>query len=63
MISPDDGLVAVGSGGPMALAAARALVRHGTALDAEGIARESLRIASEICIYTNDMIEVETLAG
>lgn len=61
VISPDDGLVAVGSGGPMALAAARALVRHGTRLDAAGIARESLKIASEICIYTNDAIEVETL--
>jgi ATP-dependent HslUV protease subunit HslV len=61
VISPDDGLVAVGSGGPMALAAARALVRHGAALDAAGVARESLRIAAEICIYTNDAIEVETL--
>jgi ATP-dependent HslUV protease subunit HslV len=63
VISPDDGLVAVGSGGPIALAAARALVRHGTTLDAEAIARESLRIAAEICIYTNDAIEVETLGG
>ena len=60
---PDDGLVAVGSGGPMALAAARALVRHGTALDAGGHRPRGLRIASEICIYTNDTIEVETLAG
>jgi ATP-dependent HslUV protease subunit HslV len=61
VLSPDDGLAAVGSGGPMALAAARALVRHATTLDAAGIARESLEIASEICIYTNDAIEVETL--
>jgi ATP-dependent HslUV protease subunit HslV len=60
VIAPDDGLVAVGSGGPYALAAARALVRH-AALDAPGIAREAMRIAAEICIYTNDAIEVETL--
>jgi ATP-dependent HslUV protease, peptidase subunit HslV len=60
VIAPDDGLVAVGSGGPYALAAARALVRH-AGLDAAGIAREALKIAAEICIYTNDAIEVETL--
>lgn len=61
VIAPDDGIVAVGSGGPMALAAARALVRHAGALDAPTIAREALRIAGEICIYTNDQVEVETL--
>jgi ATP-dependent HslUV protease, peptidase subunit HslV len=61
VITPDDGIVAVGSGGPMALAAARALVRHADRLDAATIAREALRITSEICIYTNDQIEVETL--
>jgi ATP-dependent HslUV protease subunit HslV len=61
VIAPDDGLVAVGSGGPFALAAARALVRHAGALGAEQIAREGLRIAGEICIYTNDQVEVETL--
>jgi ATP-dependent HslUV protease subunit HslV len=61
VIAPDDGLVAVGSGGPMALAAARALVRHASGLDAPAIAREALRIAGEICIYTNDQVEVETL--
>jgi ATP-dependent HslUV protease subunit HslV len=60
VIAPDDGLAAVGSGGPLALAAARALVRH-TGLAAGDVARESLRIASEICIYTNDQIAVETL--
>jgi len=60
VIAPDDGLVAVGSGGPYALAAARALVRH-AGLDAAGIAREAMKIAAEICIYTNDAIEVETL--
>jgi ATP-dependent HslUV protease subunit HslV len=63
VIAPDDGIVAVGSGGPMALAAARALVRHAGGLDAPTIAREALRITAEICIYTNDQIEVETLEG
>jgi ATP-dependent HslUV protease subunit HslV len=62
VISPDDGIVAVGSGGPMATAAARALVRH-TALDAPAVAREAMRVVAEICIYTNDTIEVETLEG
>jgi ATP-dependent HslUV protease subunit HslV len=60
VITPDDGIVAVGSGGPMALAAARALARH-TSLDAAGIAREAMRITAEICVFTNDAIEVETL--
>ena len=60
VIAPDDGIVAVGSGGPMALAAARALARHGR-LDAAEIALEAMRIAGEICVYTNDAIEVETL--
>jgi ATP-dependent HslUV protease subunit HslV len=60
VISPDDGLLAVGSGGPYALAAARALVAH-SGLDAAGVAREALKIASKICIYTNDQIEVESL--
>jgi len=60
VIEPDDGLAAIGSGGPMALAAGRALVRH-TELAAEDIARKSLEIASEICVYTNDNITVEVL--
>jgi len=60
VIEPDDGIAAVGSGGSYALAAARALARH-TALDAEAIAREALRIAAEICIYTNDRIALVTL--
>lgn len=60
LIQPDDGLLAIGSGGPYALAAARALVQH-TDLDAAKIAGEALRIASTICIYTNDHITVETL--
>jgi len=60
LIAPDDGLLAVGSGGPYALAAARALLRH-TALPARAIAEESLKLAGEICIYTNDQITVEEL--
>ena len=60
VIAPDDGIVAVGSGGPYALAAARALARH-TELDAGAIALESLKVAGEICVYTNREIVVETL--
>jgi ATP-dependent HslUV protease subunit HslV len=60
LIQPDDGILAIGSGGPFALAAARALIKH-TEMNAPDVARESLRIASEICIYTNDNITVETL--
>ncbi|WP_027718404.1 ATP-dependent protease subunit HslV [Desulfovirgula thermocuniculi] len=60
VIEPDDGIAAIGSGGPYALAAARALARH-TALSAGEIAREALLIASEICVYTNDRITVEEL--
>jgi ATP-dependent HslUV protease, peptidase subunit HslV len=60
LIQPDDGILAIGSGGPYALAAARALMKH-TQMSASEIAGESLRLASEICIYTNDNITVETL--
>ena len=60
VISADDGLVAVGSGGPYALAAARALLAHST-LDAGTLAQEAMKIAAGICIYTNDSIVVETL--
>jgi ATP-dependent HslUV protease subunit HslV len=60
LIQPDDGILAIGSGGSFALAAARALMNH-TALNAKDIAVESLRIAAGICIYTNDNITVETL--
>jgi ATP-dependent HslUV protease subunit HslV len=60
VIAPDDGILAIGSGGPFALAAARALLRR-TELDAEAIAREALKIASEICVYTNEQISVEAL--
>ncbi len=61
VIAPDDAVLAVGSGGPLATAAARALLRHASALDAPTIAREALQIAAEINIYTNDAIELETL--
>ncbi len=60
LIQPDDGLLAIGSGGPYALAAARALMAH-TEMSAAQIAQEGLRIASTICIYTNDHITVEEL--
>lgn len=60
VIESDDDVMAIGSGGAYALAAARALVKH-SALDAAEIAREAVRIASEICIYTNDNITVEEL--
>jgi len=60
VISADDGLIAIGSGGNYALAAARALTRH-SSLSASDIVKESLRIASEICVYTNDQITVEEL--
>jgi ATP-dependent HslUV protease subunit HslV len=60
LIEPDDGIVAVGSGGPFALAAARALARHST-LDARHIAEEAMKIAGDICIYTNGSLTVEEL--
>ncbi|MBP2640117.1 MAG: ATP-dependent protease hslV [Firmicutes bacterium] len=60
VIEPDDGVTAIGSGGPYALAAARAMVQH-SSLSAPEIAREALLIASSICIYTNDHITVEEL--
>jgi len=61
LIQPDeDGILAIGSGGSFALAAARALMKY-TPMSAEEIAREALHIASEICIYTNDNITVESL--
>ena len=60
LIQPDDGLLAIGSGGSFALAAARALMKH-TTLSAREIAAEGLRIASTICIYTNDNITIESI--
>ena len=61
VIEPDDGLIGIGSGGPFALAAARALCAHST-LDAAQIAGEALRVAAGICVYTNDHISVEVLS-
>ena len=60
LIQPDDGILAIGSGGSFALAAARALMNH-TSMPAREIAVESMLIAASICIYTNDHITVETL--
>jgi ATP-dependent HslUV protease subunit HslV len=60
LIEPDDGVVAVGSGGAYAMAAARALVKH-SPLTARQIAEESLRIAADICIYTNPNLTIEEL--
>lgn len=60
VLEPDDGIAAIGSGGAFALAAARALLRN-TTLSAEEIARKALAIAAEVCIYTNDQIQVVTL--
>lgn len=60
LIEPDEGIVAVGSGGPFALAAAQALARHST-LDARQIAEEAMRIAGNICIYTNGTLTIEEL--
>jgi ATP-dependent HslUV protease subunit HslV len=60
VLEPEDGLIGLGSGGPYALAAARALV-DGSELSAEDIAGKAMKIAAGICIYTNDSIVVETL--
>lgn len=60
VIEPDEGVIAIGSGGSYALAAARALVRN-TELPAADIARRSLEIAAEICVYTNQEIIVEEM--
>jgi len=60
VIEPEDGLVAIGSGGPYALAAARALLQH-TDLDARAIAENALNVAGDICIYTNRNLVIEEL--
>ena len=60
IIEPDDGIIGIGSGGPIALAAARALVGHSD-LDPKQTVVEALRIAAGICVYTNDHIAVEEL--
>jgi ATP-dependent HslUV protease subunit HslV len=65
VLEPDDGLIGIGSGGSYALAAARALIAlHGPAgdgLDAEAIARRAMKIAAEICVYTNENVTIESL--
>ena len=60
LIEPDDGIVAIGSGGPYALAAAKALAAN-TDLDARAIAEKAMTIAGDICIYTNQRLTVEEL--
>ena len=59
VLEPEDGIMAIGSGGNYALAAARALAD--SELDAEAIARKAMKIAADICVYTNDSIVVESL--
>ena len=60
VVEPEDNVIALGSGGPYALAAARAFLMSGRNDPAE-IIRDSIRIAGEICLYTNDQITLETL--
>ncbi len=60
LIEPDDGIVAIGSGGPYALSAARALLKHSN-LSLREIAQESMQIASSLCIFTNESILIEEL--
>ncbi|MHA6251305.1 ATP-dependent protease subunit HslV [Oceanobacillus sp. CAU 1775] len=61
VIEPDDGILAIGSGGNYALSAGRALVKHANSLTAEEIARTSLEVAGEICVFTNDQLTLEVL--
>lgn len=60
VIEPDDGIVAIGSGGPYALAAARALAKH-TQMNAREIVQEAMHLAGDICIFTNDQVVIEEL--
>jgi ATP-dependent HslUV protease, peptidase subunit HslV len=60
VIEPDDGLIGIGSGGPYALAAARALIAN-SELDAKAVATEAMRVAATICVFTNDHFTVEVL--
>ena len=62
MIEPDDGVVAIGSGGPYALSAARALLSH-TPLSAREICQSAMKIAGDICLYTNHNIVIEELSA
>ena len=61
VIEPDDGIIAIGSGGPYALAAARAFMKANPKMTAEKIVRQAMEIAADICIYTNHNITVETI--
>jgi ATP-dependent HslUV protease subunit HslV len=61
VIEPDDGICAIGSGGPFALSAARALLRH-TELSARAIAEAAMKVAGEVCVYTNDNLTIEELS-
>ncbi len=60
VVEPDDGIIAIGSGGPLALAAARALITH-TNLSAREIVLEAMKISAGICVYTNDQVVIEEL--
>jgi len=60
VVEPDDGLIAIGSGGNYALAAARVLVKH-SQLDPRTIAEEAMKVAADICVYTNDQLTIEEL--
>jgi len=60
VLEPEDGLIGIGSGGPFALAAARALIDH-KEMDAEAIARKAMGVAAEICVYTNTSVVLESL--
>ena len=60
VVEPDDGIIAIGSGGAYALAAARALIKN-TSLSAKDIARKAMKIAAGICVYTNDKITIKEL--
>jgi ATP-dependent HslUV protease subunit HslV len=62
VVEPDDGVIAIGSGGMYALSAARALLRHSN-LSASEIARESMRIAAEVCVYTNSELVLEEVSS
>jgi ATP-dependent HslUV protease subunit HslV len=61
VVQPDDQIVAIGSGGPYALAAARGLIKANPKLTAEQVARQAMEIAADICVYTNNHITVEKL--
>ena len=61
VLEPEDGVMAIGSGGGFALAAARALHKHAPEMDAPAVARRAMEVAAGICVFTNDSILVETI--